>query len=138
MAWARHKNSLPTRKLASLRKTMPLMFMAEVINGLSCHYSCRITRAGGQKGLMYLKWHIKRINSSFISKVHWLSSKRSKISLMKLQLAKWLHISASRGAEPPCWRGKQVIIIHTLRYLIQCAGLGNWLRSRPLFQSIHV
>lgn len=111
--------------------------MAEVINGLSCHYSCRITRAGGQKGLMYLKWHIKRINSSFICKVHWLSSQSSKIPLMK-QLAKWLHISASRGAELPCWRGKQVIIIHTLRFLIRCAELGNQLQSRPLFQSIHV
>lgn len=127
------KNSLPTRKLSSLWKTMPLMFMAEVINGLSCHYSCRITRAGGQKGLMYLKWHIKRINSSFICKVHWLSSKCSEIPLMK-QLAKWLHISASHGAEPPCWRGKQVIIIHTLRFLIQCAGMGNWLRA-DLFSS---
>lgn len=116
---------------------MPLMFMAEVINGLSCHYSCRITRAGGQKGLMYLKWHIKRINSSFICKVHWLSSQSSKIPLMK-QLAKWLHISASRGAELPCWRGKHVIIIHTLRFLIRCAQLGNQLQSRPLFQSIHV
>ncbi len=111
--------------------------MAEVINGLSCHYSCRITRAGGQKGLMYLKWRIKRVNSSFICKVHWLSSQSSKIPLMK-QLAKWLHISASRGAELPCWRGKQVIIIHTLRFLIRCAELGNQLQSRPLFQSIHV
>lgn len=111
--------------------------MAEVINGLSCHYSCRITRAGGQKGLMYLKWHIKRINSSFICKVHWLSSQSCKIPLMK-QLAKWLHISASHGAELPCWRGKQVIIIHTLRFLIRCAEQGNQLQSRPLFKSIHV